>query len=333
MKKILVVILSTVVFFSGCGAREFKRTRILMGTLVKISVVDRDKSPEQIKKAIDKAFFEIENIDRLMSVYRSESEVSRLNRLKQGRMMAVSDELLEVIRRSIRISRLSLGAFDLSSAPLVELWGFGRKGKREDLPSPEEIKESLSTVGYRKIIIDKRKKEIGFAQQGMKIDLGGIAKGYAVDKAIEILKKEKIDNALIDAGGDLYCLGLNAKKIPWVIGIKDPRHSWRVIRTLKLRDRACATSGDYENFFLKNGRRFSHLIDPRTGWPVQNGIISVTVLAPSCLEADALATAVFVLGERKGLKLIDGLAKTEAIVITQKDSCLTTYFSKGIVDE
>lgn len=304
-----------------------------MGTLVKISVADRDKSAEQIKKSVDKAFSEIENIDRLMSVYRNESEVSRINRLKQGQMIAVSDELLEVIGRSIQISRLSFGAFDLTSAPVIELWGFGRKGRIENLPSPEEIKESLSMVGYRNIIIDRRKKEIGFAQEGMKIDLGGIAKGYAVDRAIEILKKEKINNALIDAGGDVYCLGLNAKKVPWVIGIKDPRHSSRVIRTLKLRDEACATSGDYEKFFLKNGRRFSHLIDPRTGWPVQNGIISVTVLAASCLEADALATAVFVLGKKKGLKLIDSLTKTEAIVITQKEDYLTTYFSKGIVDE
>ncbi|MEA3328747.1 MAG: FAD:protein FMN transferase [Candidatus Omnitrophota bacterium] len=330
MKKFLAVTLLTIIFLSGCGKKDFKRTRILMGTVVEISVAEGDKKPEQIKRAVDKAFEEMDSINKLMSIYRTDSQLSEINRSGKGQMAVVSDELLEVIKKSIWISRLSSGAFDVTLGPVIELWGFGQKGRIENLPSLEQIDKALSMVGYHSIIIDDEEKKIGFAKEGMRIDLGAVAKGYAVDKAIKALKSEGINNALVNAGGDICCLGLNAKRMPWIIGIKDPRHFSRIITTLKLENKACATSGDYENFFLKDGKSFSHLIDPRTGRPVENEIVSVTVLASDCFEADGLATAVFVLGKEKGLKLINSLAGAEAIIISREDDCLTAYFSRGL---
>ncbi|MEA3561032.1 MAG: FAD:protein FMN transferase [Candidatus Omnitrophota bacterium] len=327
MKRILAFILLVTVILPGCGKNDFKRTRVLMGTLVEISVADKDKPTGQIKEAVDKAFSQMEAVDKVMSIYRADSQLSEVN-LNEGQMIAVSDELLTVIKRSVYVSRLSEGAFDVTAGPVIELWGFGGGERTKNLPSLKEINQALSAVGCQNVIIDEQKREIGFAKKGMRIDLGAVAKGYAVDKAVEALKEKGIKNALVNAGGDIYCLGLNAENAPWVIGIKDPRNSSGVVTTLKLTNRACATSGDYENFFLKNRKRFSHLIDPRTGRPVQNKIVSVTVLAPDCFQADALATAVFILGKEKGLNLINSLAKTEAIIISQEGGRLKTYFSK-----
>jgi len=302
----------------------------MMGTVVKISVADRIKPGSGVDKAIDKAFSRMREVNESMSVYNSNSELNRINRLGSGEMTGVSDGLLEIIRKSIEISNISSGAFDITAGPLVELWGFGKDDTAKEAPSPRRIKAILPMVNYRNIIVDEKNRKIGLKKAGMKIILSSIAKGYAVDKAIEILREEGIENAIVNAGGDLYCLGRGLRGAPWVIGIKDPRRPGQVIANFELTDRACATSGDYENFFITQGRRFSHLIDPRTGQPIQNGLLSVTVLTPTCLEADGLATAIFILGEKEGLELINNLDKTEAIIVSQQGSEILTSYSEGL---
>jgi len=302
----------------------------MMGTVVRVKVADRIKPGSGVDRAIEKAFIRMREVDESMSVYNSNSELSRINRLGPGQMTGVSDGLLEIVRKSTEISNISSGAFDITAGPLVGLWGFGKDDTTEETPSSKQIKAILLMVNYRNIIVDEKHKKIGLKKAGMKIDLSSIAKGYAVDRAIEVLREEGIENAIVEAGGDLYCMGKGLRGAPWVIGIKDPRRPGQVIASFKLTDRACATSGDYENFFITQGRRFSHLIDPRTGRPVQNGLLSVTVLAPTCLEADGLATAIFILGKKEGLELINNLDKTEAIIISQQGSEVLTSYSEGL---
>ena len=331
MRNVYFVLLASLFVLSGCGRTGlYERTGLMMGTVVRVKVADRIKPGSGVDRAIEKAFIRMREVDESMSAYNSNSELNRINRLGPGQMTGVSDGLLEIVRKSAEISNISSGAFDITAGPLVELWGFGKDDTTKETPSSKQIEAVLLMVNYRNIIIDEKHKKIGLKKAGMKIDLSSIAKGYAVDKAIEVLREEGIENAIVEAGGDLYCLGRGLRGVPWVIGIKDPRRPGQVIASFKLTDRACATSGDYENFFITQGRRFSHLIDPRTGRPVQNGLLSVTVLAPTCLEADGLATAIFILGKKEGLKLINNLDRIEAIIISQQGSEVLTSYSKGL---
>ncbi len=331
MRNVYFILVASLFVLSGCGRTGlYERTELMMGTVIRVKVADRIEPASGVDRAIEKAFSRMREVDESMSLYNSNSELSRINGLGPGQMIGVSDGLLEVVRKSIEISNISSGAFDITTGPLIELWGFGKDDTAKEAPSPEQIEAILPMVNYRSIVVDEKHKRIGLEKAGMEIDLSSIAKGYAVDKAIEVLREEGIENAIVDAGGDLYCLGRGLRRAPWVIGIKDPRRPGQVIASFKLTDRACATSGDYENFFITEGRKFSHLIDPRTGRPVQNGLLSVTVLAPTCLEADGLATAIFVLGKKEGLELINNLDKTEAIIISQQGSEVLTSYSEGL---
>ena len=180
----------------------------------------------------------------------------------------------------------------------------------------------LSKIGSDKVVLDNRKKSLRFLKNGMEIDLGGIAKGYAVDKAALVLRKSGIKNALIDAGGDIYCIGEKAKGQKWIVGVRDPIEEHRVIEELALQDLAAATSGGYENFLETEGKQYNHIIDPRDGNPVENNLISVTIIAKDCLTADALATAVSVLGREKGTELINSLDTVGAILISKVNGAL-----------
>lgn len=324
--KTLLILLIFSLILSGCGDKEplrhtepiRKRQELLMGTLVEISIADEDKDATEIDLAIDKAFKEIKRIEDLLSPYNKDSEISRINRLGEREAITVSDETFSLIKRSIEFSRISEGAFDITVAPLLELWGFSIDPSAGSpvIPSEEEVKTKLSLVGWDRIITHDRSRSIAFSRAGMKIDLAAIAKGYAVDRAIEALRGEGITRAIVDAGGDIYCLGAKSETEPWVIGIKDPRRPNEILNTLDIIDRAIVTSGDYERYFIVEGKRYSHIIDPRTGYPVQNKVMSVTILAPGCLEADALATAVFVMGEEKGAEFIDQFDSVEVIIKT-----------------
>lgn len=281
-----------------------KSTQIIMGTNVEISIYPPDE------EALKAAFNEIKKIDNLMSIYKNDSEVSSLNR--QGEMK-VSPETLEVIKRALEFSRITGGAFDISCKPLIDLWKKARKEGK--VPSKEEINKALSLVGYEKIILEGNL--VSFKERGMEIDLGGIAKGYAVDKAIEVLKKKGIKRALINAGGDLYALGEPPEGKKWSIGIQHPRNQNELFSVIKLRDKGVATSGDYRRYYTIEGKRYSHIINPKTGETVQDVPMSVTIVAADATTADALATGVFVLGATKGIELINTLPGVEGMVISE----------------
>lgn len=293
MKGIRYPVLSIIfcfVFAGGCKNYPslYRESRVVMGTFAEVISSD--------EKALKIAFEEIKRIEGLLSKYDPDSEVSRLN--SNGELKA-SPETYYVVKTAKEISLASNGAFDITVGPLLDLWGF--KDKKYRLPAKEEIGATLKKVGSDKVVLNDADNSIKFAVSGMGIDLGAIAKGYAVDCAVRKLKANGINSAIVGIGGDIYCLGTKAGR-PWIVAIRSPDKKGFKGR-LKLVNQAVSTSGNYEQFFIKDHKRYAHIFNPKTGVPVDSGIAGVTVVAQDCLTADALATAIFALGEEKGRDL------------------------------
>ncbi|KPJ49310.1 hypothetical protein AMJ40_05810 [candidate division TA06 bacterium DG_26] len=280
--------------------QQFEQKRILLGTTVEIRLLDTDRT--RADEAIKEAFLEIEKVNSLMSLYDGRSELSSLNALGYSR----HEDLIRIIRECRRWGDVTEGAFDITVAPLVRLWDF-RNGK---IPEEDELRDALRFVDYRKISIDS----IVRIPPGCAIDLGGVAKGYAVDRALERLKELGIRHALVDAGGDIRTMGGKGNSL-WKIGVKHPRREG-IMRTIELGDGSVATSGDYERYFFRDSVRYHHILDPRTGYPAV-GCVSATILAEKAMDADVLATAIMVLGPQTGIKLIESLDGTGALIIHQ----------------
>ncbi|MFB0525823.1 MAG: FAD:protein FMN transferase [Phycisphaerae bacterium] len=300
--------------------------RLVMGTFARVVAIAADQSTAN--RCIETALAEIQEVDELMSDYKSDSEISEVNRDAFRRAVKISESTYEVLQRSVEFSKLTDGAFDITIGPLVDLL---RGAEKKDVtPSEDEIARAKSKVGFEKLILDQKNRTARFAIDGMRLDLGGIAKGYAVDKAIQAMQKAGAVGAMVDIGGDIRCFGKPAGgKSHWLIGLQDPKaaqdskfpapgQSGRdYLLTLKLVNGAVATSGDYQQFVLIEGKRYSHIINRRTGKSAQ-GLSSVTIVADNATDADALATAVSVMGAEKGLVLIEKLPETEAILITSQ---------------
>jgi len=310
---VVIAVLLSMVIIQKYRLKPLKQTEMIMGTLVEITVIPANE------KAIREAFEALKKVDALMSTYKEDSEISILNREAKAQ---VSGETLEVIEDAIKFSNLTDGAFDITCRPLINLW---KKAKKEEkVPSEMEIEEAISLVDYQRIILEGN--QIRLEKKGMQIDLGGIAKGYAVDKAIEALKKNGIKRALVNAGGDLYALGTDPQGEKWQIGVQDPRDEDKIIDIIKVKDKAVATSGDYRRYFTLEGKRFSHIVNPKTGLTVQDVPMSVTIIGPDATTTDALSTGVFVLGPEEGMKLIESLPEVEGMIISEGMKKLT---SKG----
>lgn len=279
-------------------------------------VVAQGDSP-RAEETMAAAFREMERIDFLMSSYREESEVRRINRHAGEKEVLVSPETLEVIERALFFSSLSAGAFDITIAPVFRLWNF-RAGK---VPEERILRENLKKVDYRRVRVERLRSSVWLEKKGMELDLGAIAKGYAVDRASSTLQKGGVQTFLVNAGGDLKVQGAKEKGVPWIIGIRHPRLSSELIAKLKPHQAAVATSGDYEKFFLHGGQRYHHILNPSTGLPARE-CQSVTVMAPSAMDADAVATTVFVLGPKRGFSLLENLPHIQAIIVDIKGSVL-----------
>ncbi|NUO08400.1 MAG: FAD:protein FMN transferase [Candidatus Brocadia sp.] len=311
-----------------------KQTRMIMGTFAEVSIYSDDE--KTAGKAIEEALNEMERMDRIMSNYKKDSELSQLNKKAAKSPVSCQGELLDVIEQSQYYSELSGGAFDITVSPVVALWGFfNEKGH---IPSDKEIERLLPAVSYKNIVIDKNnntKKSctVFFKSPQTQIDLGAIGKGYAVDRALEIIKKFNISNACINLGGNIYVLGAAAGKNAWKIGIQHPRNKDEILGYLELKDEATATSGDYERFFGINGKRYSHIINPRTGRPV-SGTIATTIIASTGTEVDALSTSVFVLGPGKGLEFIKRIPDADAMIAYEgKDGKIMIDMTKGFANK
>lgn len=302
-----------------------QQSRIIMGTNVEIIIPHPDS--RQARTSIEEAFQEIEKVDRLMSTYRADSEVSELNRQAGKKACRVSPDTLTVIERAIYFSHLSGGAFDITIAPLSRLWDF----KLQKIPPADDINKAIKKIGYQKIKIIPASAEVFLSAPEMAIDLGAIAKGYAVDKACAVLEKRGLVNYLINAGGDLRGQGEKGKGQPWIIGIKHPRLKDELLAKIHLSAAALATSGDYEKFFIKNGERYHHLLDPFTGQPARE-CQSTTVMAPCAMDADALATTLFILGPDQGMSLISKLPHVHALIVDRRGRVLLSpNWPKGTI--
>ena len=275
--------------FALIRKKEWTETKFMMDTVCEIKVVARLRP----RKAIDDAFMVMHKIDSLAS-FEGSGDIARINR---GENISVSPEVVELIKDGIKVGDLSQGAFDITVRPLMELWG---DFKTQRVPDEKEINELLPLVDYKRVILNSEDK-IEFGKRGMKLDLSGIAKGYAVDLAVEKLKSMEVSAGLVNAGGDMKVFGDRV----WKIGIKNPRGSG-IVKVLELKNQSVATSGDYEKYFILDGVRYHHILDPSTGLPASH-CVSVTVISDSAWFADALATGIFVLGPGRGIQLLDSL--------------------------
>lgn len=275
-----------------------------MGTIYRIKIPDRLISGQSadfknLQKGIE---IVLQDINQKMSVFQKNSEISRLNRFSGSDWFPVSRETAWVIKRSIEVSEKSRGAFDITIGPLVNLWGFG-PGKGEKIPEEKEIKEKLQLIGYEKLSVRLSPPAVKKERKDIFCDLSAIAKGYGVDCIAAYLDNQNISDYLVEIGGEIRVRGKNHRKEWWRIGIATPDDSFGIHKVIVLKNLSMATSGDYRNYFEKDGIRYSHTIDPETGRPINHNLASVTVIGNSCLYADALATAFNVLGPEKGFDL------------------------------
>ena len=281
------------------------------------------EDPAVASEAGDAVLALFDRIDRQMSRYREDSELSRVNREAANGPVEVSDSLFTVLQQALRISELSHGAFDISFGSIGYLYDF----RARQQPSDEELAEGLAKVNYRSVVLDPSANTVRFLDEGVRLDLGGIAKGYTVDRGIDILKSFGIRHARLSAGGDLRLLGDKRGK-PWIVGIRDPRSESRNAMVLPLTNVAVSTSGDYERFFFDdNNERVHHILSPATGKPAK-GVQSVTVLGDDSITTDGLSTAVFVLGAAKGLEMVNRLKGIDAVIIDEQRQ---VHYSDGLM--
>lgn len=313
--KSIVILLGMAIILNACEGgsdQPVRRTQFIMGTLVEITVSHSD--PEVIQTVTTKAFNEMQRIEGLMSTYIPDSEVSRINRAAGKKAVPVSPEVEEVIREGIFWSEQSNGAFDITVEPLVQLWDFD--GEKEFIPVESTIRKTASLVNYRNIEIEEH--TVRLKNRGMAINVGGLAKGYAVDRAISILRS-KVSSGIVNAGGDLYAFGQKSKQNSWTIGLQHPRKPQDLLASFAVKNQAIATSGDYQRYFMKDGVRYHHIFDPQTGKPARL-MISTTIITTEVMDADALATAVFVMGPDKGIEWVDSMANIEAMLVLEDGS-------------
>lgn len=284
-----------------------------MGSRFDVTVVANDSV--EGNKYIDTAVAEITRIEKLISSWDENSETSEINRNAGIKPVKVDSELYQLIERAIGISKLTDGAFDISYASMDKIWKFD--GSMTTMPSEEEITASVSKVGYQNMLLDKENSTVFLKFEGMKIGFGAIGKGYAADKAKNLLISKGVPSGIINASGDMNTWGKQPNGKEWKVAITNPMDKNKVFALLPITNGAVVTSGNYEKFVNFNGTRYSHIIDPRTGYP-STGIISVTVFAPKAELADALATSVFVMGKEAGLDRINQLPKIECIIIDDK---------------
>jgi thiamine biosynthesis lipoprotein len=294
----------------------------IMGTSVRVELWHENAA--EGRAAIAAVMDEMRRIDNLMSPYKPDSELSRINREAAKHPVRISREQFDLIARAIEFSELSGGVFDITFASVGYLYDY-RRGVE---PSDAQIKQALPGINFRHLLLDRQQSTIRFAREGVRIDLGGIAKGYAVDLGIAVLKKRGITSAIVQAGGDSRVLG-DKRGRPWNVAIRDPRNKQNVVAVIPLVDAAISTSGDYERFFMKkSGERVHHIIDPKTGKSA-HGVISVSVIARDATTTDGLTKSVFLKGPKEGIAFIEDLKMpgVDAVVIDEHG---TMYFSKGL---
>jgi thiamine biosynthesis lipoprotein len=308
----LIVLAGTVP--AGCRKGPSSQAEFVLGTVCTVNLYDQGKS-----RVYGEIFDRFREIEGRMSVTLPGTELDRINANAGIAPVAVHADAFEVIELAVRYAELSGGAFDPAIGPLVSLWGIG--GDEPRLPSPEEIDALLPLVNWRDVALDREGPTVFLKHPGMALDLGAIAKGYAADEAAEILQKNRIKRAIIDLGGNILVYGEKRDRSPWRVGVQNPLDSrGAYIGVLEIRDQTVVTSGVYERFFEADGVRYHHILSPADGYPVRNGLLSVTIVTRRSADADALSTAVFVLGYEKGKALAESLEGVGAVFVFEDRS-------------
>jgi thiamine biosynthesis lipoprotein len=291
----------------------------VMGTRIQVELWSDDRAKGEA--AIDAVMDEMRHIDDSMSTYKPTSEVSKVNALAATQVLPISPELFGLLSTALEYSRITEGAFDITYASVGFMYDF-RARKR---PSEAQIQAALPAVNYHHVILDPKAQTVHFSQPGVRIDLGGIAKGYSVDKGIEILQARGYTHALVNAGGDSRVIGDRMGR-PWMVGIRHPDHEDQIITRIPITDAAFSTSGDYERYFDENGVRYHHIIDPRTGHSASK-VRSATIIAPTATRTDGLSKTAFVLGPEAAMKIYNQLDDVDAVLVTPDGHIL---YSKGL---
>jgi len=303
MKYLSVV---AVCALTACLARagddlvRYEASHDAMGTVFSVVAYGRDR--DDLAEVVDEVFEEIDRLDAQMSNYKPASELSVINREAAARPVLVEPKLFELIRESLGTSRETGGAFDITVGPLMKSWGFFRGQGR--LPSPAEVARVLKRIGYRHVRLDGGRRTIAFDEPGIEIDLGGIAKGYAVDRAVQILRENGVRSALVSSGtSSIYALGAPPGARGWEVNVRDPYDAHQAADVVLLRNSSLSISGNYEKFFRVGGKTYCHIMNPRTGWPVER-MLSTVALSRSATETDALSTSFFVMGVERSRKYL-----------------------------
>jgi thiamine biosynthesis lipoprotein len=310
---------------ASTGAHIVERSRLAMGSELRITAWTADETAAL--SAFEAAFGDFQRLDGLMSVWREGSDVQRLNAAAGKQPVPVSADVREVLRAARQISDWTDGKFDVTFGALSGLWKFDHDQDNR-IPDPEEVGRHLSLIDYGAVDVNERAGTVFLRREGMRVHLGGIGKGYAVDRAVDTLRQRGLSDFMIQSGGDMYVAGRRGER-PWRVGIRDPRGpADRSYATLDLSEGAITTAGDYERFFVKEGRRYHHILDPDSGEPAR-GCRSVTIVTGRATLADGLATGVFVLGPGPGMALIERLPGVEGVIVTDKNEVL---ISSGLKD-
>ncbi|PIE33879.1 hypothetical protein CSA56_09310 [candidate division KSB3 bacterium] len=294
--------------FSSSRIQTYRQSRILLDTVVDITVACSDE--KLANQAISEAFYEMQRVEALFDKYHENSQIAMINQGDRHETIVLTPEVHTLVQRSLDYSLLTDGLFDITIGGLVDLWGIGTS--HEQVPDTSSLQNILPYISYKQVSIHPD-NSISLQSPNTSLDLGGIAKGYSIDRAIRILEQHQIANALVNAGGDIRCIGNKPDGTPWRIGIKHPRKEG-IFGIVELEHAAVATSGDYERFFIHERTRYHHLLDPRTGMPARE-CQSVTIIAQTAEQADTLATAVFVMGPDRGLAFIERQEDVEGMII------------------
>jgi len=317
--RLLALPLALLLAAAPVRAEWYEREEAIMGTRVAVQLWATD--PALAERAIDAVMADMRRTDELMSTYKPESQLSQVNAHAFERPVQVDADIIDVVEKSLEYSRLSDGAFDITYASVGYLYDY----RAHVHPTDAQISAALRSVDYRQLSVDREARTIRFLRPGMRIDLGGIAKGWSVDRGVEILKGLGIEHAMVNAGGDTRLLGDRHGK-PWIVGIRDPRREGAVVARIPLQDEALSTSGDYERYFEEDGVRYHHILVPGTGRS-PGTVRSVTIIAPTATRTDGLTKPVFILGVERGMEFVRRVGGVEAVIV---DGEGRIFYSPGL---
>ncbi|WP_027702669.1 FAD:protein FMN transferase [Metaclostridioides mangenotii] len=333
MKKRLLTILLTVflvVYFTGCSTKNTEdskdpvsKTEMFMGTVIKVTLYDH-----QGDEVMDKVFDKLKEIDDIVSINKKGTEIDEVNKNAGIKPVKMSDTSFDIISSGLKYSKLSNGDYDITVGPLVKLWSIGLPEAK--VPTQDEIDNAKKLIDYDKVQINEDTKEVYLEEKGMMLDLGSIAKGYAADEALRVLKEAGVKRAIVDLGGNIFAMGSKSEDKGWTIGIQDPVElRGNALGSLEVKNKTVVTTGIYERFIEKDGVKYHHILNPETGYPYDTNISGISIIADKSIDADALSTLIFTKGLEDGLKMVDDMKNVEAVFVTYDKQVYITSGLKG----